>query len=62
MIYTRIINPLKEPYMNHKDVLDQIYTALNNVLETTKKVFEVQRSLIERAVEQFETTVKAAKK
>lgn len=48
--------------MNHKDVLDQIYTALNNVLETTKKAFEVQRSLVERAFEQFETTVKAAKK
>lgn len=48
--------------MNHKDFLDQIYTTINNTFDFAKKAFEVQRSLVERAVEQFETTLKAVKK
>lgn len=44
--------------MNHKDILDQVYSAVNTALDMTKKALEVQRTLVERAVEQFETTVK----
>lgn len=48
--------------MNHKDFLDQFYSVISNTFDYAKKAFEVQRSLVERAVEQFETTVKAVKK
>lgn len=47
--------------MNTKDVIDQIYSAINNSFEYVKKAFEVQRSLVERAVEQFETATKIKK-
>ena len=48
--------------MNTKEVLDQVYSAVNNNLEFFKKALEVQRTLVERTVEQFESAVKLVKK
>lgn len=48
--------------MNTKEVLEQVYSAINNSLEFFKKSLEVQRSLVERAISDFESAVKPVKK